>query len=149
MGATSSISLPQRWRGAPACCAWLCAAWLCAAAPAHADPLRTVWWCWLHEAQNLACMPVLAPQPAARRPAHTAVAVALAVPGGLRHRLLYIPLHNVPFDDGFVAELAQSVLCGRQSGCETRYRPELAQLVALAPADFVDAHDPVLADAGN
>ena len=68
------------------------------------------------------------------------------MPGGLRRQTLYIPLHNVPFDIGFVAELAQSVLCGRQSNCEARYRPDFGQLVALAPADFVDASDPLLGD---
>ena len=140
MRATSSISSPQRWLGAAA---W--AGWLLAASPAAADPLRTVWSCWLHEAQNLACVAAHASAPPVQRAA-SAAAPAL---GGLRRQLLFIPLHNVPFDDGFVAELAQSVLCGRQSGCEARYRPEIAQLVALAPADFVDAHDPVLADAGN
>ena len=69
---------------------------------------------------------------------------AAKVLGGRYRQLLYIPLHNVPFDNDFVAELAQSVLCGGQRGCETRYRPELGQLVAQAPEEFVDANDPVL-----
>ena len=125
--------------------AW--AATLLAAAPAHADPPRTVWSCWLHEAQNLACLAARTSPPAAAQRLPHASAGAL---GGLRRQLLYIPLHNVPFDTGFVAELAQSVLCGGQSNCETRYRPELGQLVAQAPEDFVDANDPVLGgDPGN
>ena len=135
MGATSSISSPQRWLGAAA---W--AVSLLAAAPAHADPPRTVWSCWLHEAQNLACLATRTSPLAVQRLPH-AVAKVL---GGQRRQLLYIPLHNVPFDNDFVAELAQSVLCGGQSGCETRYRPELGQLVAQAPEEFVDANDPVL-----
>ena len=135
MGATSSTSSPQRWLGAAA---W--AASLLVAAPAHADPLHTVWSCWLHEAQNLACVATRTPPPAIQ---HLPRAAARAL-GGRRRQLLYIPLHNVPFDNDFVAELAQSVLCGGQSSCVTRYRPELGQLVGQAPEDFVDANDPVL-----
>ena len=135
MGATSSTSSPQRWLVAAACVASLLAA-----APAHADAPRTVWSCWLHEAQNLACVATRTPPSAVQ---HLPRAVARVL-GGRRRQLLYIPLHNVPFDNDFVAELAQSVLCGGQSSCETRYRPELGQLVAQAPEDFVDANDPVL-----
>ena len=140
MGATSGILSAKRWLGAAAL-----AAWLCAALPAHADPLPTVWLCWLHEAQNLACIAT----PTGPRTAQQSARASAKLPGKGRREIFYIPLHNVPFDDSLVAELAQSVLCGKQSSCKTSYRSDLSQLVALAPTDFVDADDPVLADAGN
>lgn len=140
MGDRSICSSARRWLGAGA---WV--AWLGVVSPAHADPLRTVWSCWLHEAQNLACIAAHNTAPAALRPASAAA-------GGptWRHRQpLYIPLHSTPFDNGFVAELAQSVLCGGKGNCETRYWREFSQLVAQAPSDFADAFDPVLVAAGD
>lgn len=83
-----------------------------------------------------------APPAAQRQPR-----AAQGAPGEKRRQILYIPLHNVPFDNDFIAQLAQSVLCGGQGSCETRYRPELGQLIMLAPADFVDANDPLLGGA--
>ena len=136
----SILSSAKRWLGAGA---W--AAWLGVVSPAHAEPLRTVWSCWLHEDQNLACVATHKTAPAALHPARAAA----GGPSWRRRQLLYIPLHNAPFDNAFVAELAQSVLCGSQSSCEARYWPEFSLRVAQATSDFADAFDPVLVAAGD
>lgn len=140
MGDSSIISSARRWLGAGA---W--AACLGAVSPAHADPLRTVWSCWLHEDQNLACVAVHKTAPAALRQ----VRASAGGPSGRRRQLLYIPLHTPPFDNALVAELAQAVLCGRQSSCEARYWPEFGEMVAQAPSEFADANDPVLVAAAD
>lgn len=123
------------------------------APPTRAEPARTVWSCWLDDGQHLACLalhaaPVEGPQTARARPAQRGADMLRAIrerPHSLRGQTIRIPLHNVPYDDAFVAQLAQAVLCGAQRDCETRYQPELARLVAQSPSDFDDAHDPVLA----
>lgn len=147
MGASSYF--PSR-RGRLAVAAF--AALVTIAPPTRAEPARTVWSCWLDDGQHLACLALHAtrvegPQTERARPAQRPAEMLRAIrerPNSLRGQTIRIPLHNVPYDDAFVAQLAQAVLCGAQRDCETRYQPELARLVAQSPSDFDDAHDPLL-----
>jgi len=67
-------------------------------------------------------------------------------PGEWRQRVLWIPLHNHPFDLDHVRELAQAVLCGPRSDCIARVVGADAQDdTPVDWADFADAHDPLLA----
>lgn len=60
-----------------------------------------------------------------------------------RGRTVRIPLHNEPFPDSPLRELAQAVLCGPQADCEAvigleRWSNQSAWL------EFADAQDPLL-----
>lgn len=147
---TSSYSPSRRGRLAAAAAF---AALVTIAPQTRAEPARTVWSCWLEDGQYLACLALHAtrvegPQTTGARPSQRTADMLRAIrerPHSLRGQTIRVPLHNVPYDDAFVAQLAQAVLCGAQRDCETRYQPELARLVAQSPSDFDDAHDPVLA----
>ncbi len=125
---------------------------LALAAQAHADPARTLWSCWLEDDQQLKCValrsarpdgPRLARAATSQRPAELLRAIRER-PDSLRGQAIHIPLYNVPYEDAFVTQLAQAVLCGIQPTCEARYQPELARLIAQSPDDFYDALDPLL-----
>jgi len=126
----------------------------------------TTWTCWYNMDQQVACV-VHSAAPAAaltgderqaldRFPATRQQAIGQPWagtaplkllrerPGALRGRTMYIPLHNEPFDHGWVAELAQAVMCGGQATCRATYGERPAMTLESA-ADFADANDPMLA----
>jgi hypothetical protein len=61
-------------------------------------------------------------------------------PAALRGQYVRIPLHSEPSDPSFVAELAQSVMCGNRSDCHAQYSNLAVRPLstALALADAVD-----------
>jgi len=130
---------------------------LALAAPAHAAVHKTSWTCWLHGDTRVACTvldamdateaPRAAPPrgvPDLGNQAQLMQAVRVR-PSTLAGKLVFVPLHNVPFDDSLVEQLVGSVLCGAAPDCGARYKPELQQLIAEAPEAFADMMDPVLA----
>lgn len=61
-------------------------------------------------------------------------------PAALRGQYVHIPLHSEPSDPSFVAELAQSVMCGNRTDCQARYSSQATRPLstALALADAID-----------
>jgi hypothetical protein len=123
---------------------------------AHAD---TVWQCWYDRALYVACSlsqaapatPVSAQQqqmlnastvPVRPGPIPPLVGVIQTNPGALKGNVIKIPLHVEPSDPDFVAELAQSVMCGKQTDCTAVYSPDPTRHLASAMA-LADAIDPV------
>ncbi|MBP6677217.1 MAG: hypothetical protein KA185_18195, partial [Vitreoscilla sp.] len=58
----------------------------------------------------------------------------------LRGQYVRIPLHSEPGDASFVAELAQSVMCGNRMDCQAQYSEFAARSLAttMAVADAID-----------
>lgn len=84
------------------------------------------WACW-YEADNLVLRCLLDRAPATDRRAESGIAVDPALPQLVRtirrspdqltDRQISIPLWNVPYEMSFVAELADSVMCGTRPDC--------------------------------
>lgn len=123
---------------------------------AHSD---TLWQCWYDRALHVACslsqsaaaLPVsehqrqmLNASTAPVRPGLIAplVGVIQGNPGALKGNVIKIPLHVEPSDHTFVAELAQSVMCGKAPDCRAVYSPDPTRHLAAAIA-LVDAIDPL------
>lgn len=142
---------------------WSAAVLLCGVSGvSHAD---TVWQCWYDRALHVACsLSRAAPATALDAAQKQALAMGAAAaakpgrvpllvqvlhtnPGALRGQFVRIPLHTEPTDPMFVAELAQSVMCGRQTDCRANYgsRPERDLNTATAMADTIDP----VSDAGQ
>jgi hypothetical protein len=120
----------------------------------HAD---TVWQCWYDHALHVACSltqsaPATPLDPeqkralalgVAARPGHfqPLVQVLHTNPGALRGQFVRIPLYVEPTDPEFAAELAQSILCGKQTNCRAHYGshpPPRDMDTAMAMADAID-----------
>lgn len=118
---------------------------------------ETLWQCWRDQSLHVVCVlshtaplaanealpPVLAPQPATG-PAMGALPGIVKVlhekPAALRGQYVRIPLHSEPSDASFVAELAQSVMCGNRMDCQARYSEFAVRSLdtAMAVADAID-----------
>ena len=121
----------------------------------HAE---TVWQCWYDKALHVACsLSQAAPATALDAAQKQALALGAAAavrpgrlpllvhilhtnPGALRGQFVRIPLHTEPTDAAFVAELAQSVMCGKQTDCRADYgqRPRRDLSTAMAMSDAID-----------
>jgi hypothetical protein len=118
---------------------------------------ETVWQCWRDQSLHIVCVlaqttplaenealpPVLPPQPVSG-PAMGGLPAIVKVlheqPAALRGQYVRIPLHSEPTDASFVAELAQSVMCGNHLDCQAKYS-EFAMRsldLAMATADAID-----------
>jgi hypothetical protein len=125
-----------------------------AAGLCHAD---TVWQCWYDHALHVACSltqsaPATPLDPQQKRALALGVAarpgqfqplvqVLHTNPGALKGQYVRIPVYTDPTDPDFVAELAQSILCGKQTDCRANYgsRPPPRDLdTATAMADAID-----------
>ena len=123
---------------------------------AQADTVRQ---CWYDRELHVACTltqaapatPVSADQqhmlnastvPVRPGPIPPLVGVIQTNPGALKGNVIKIPLHLEPSDHDFVAELAQSVMCGKQTDCRAVYSPDPTRHLASAMA-YADSVDPL------
>lgn len=125
---------------------------------------RTLWACWYNRDLTVHCRlrEAAAPAPALRaeeqRHFDNAPGTSLAAarrgelpapvkvireqPGALVAKTVVIPLHTEPFEMGFVAQLAQAVMCGaNRADCEVRFgtAEEAGSPGAVELADATDA----------
>lgn len=120
---------------------------------------QTVWQCWRDQSLHVVCVlaqtapvadqalpPVLPPQPA-QGPAMGGLPAIVKVmheqPLALRGQYVRIPLHSEPSDASFVAELAQSVMCGNRGDCQAQYSEFAGRPLSTAMA-LADAVDPLV-----
>lgn len=118
---------------------------------------ETLWQCWRDQSLHVVCVlsqteplaanealpPVLPPQPV-HGPTMGALPAIVKVlheqPAALRGQYVRIPLHSEPSDASFVAELAQSVMCGNRRDCRAQYSEFAVRSLdtAMAMADAID-----------
>lgn len=121
---------------------------------------ETLWQCWRDQSLHVVCVlsqtaplaagealpPVLAPQPVPA-PAMGGLPAIVKVlheqPAALRGQYVRIPLHSEPSDASFVAELAQSVMCGNRQDCRAQYSEFAVRSLGTAMA-VADAIDPLI-----
>ena len=120
---------------------------------------ETLWQCWRDQSLHVVCVlsqtaplaanealpPVLPTQPVPG-PAMGALPGIVKVlheqPAALRGQYVRIPLHSEPGDASFVAELAQSVMCGNRMDCQAQYSEFAVRSLSTAMA-VADAIDPL------
>lgn len=124
---------------------------------AHGEP-ATLWQCWLEDhATTLACaqegsiIEAIFDDPVLQHgvtddgvPDRRAILKAGSVTAALRAQPMPVsarpvvwrtPLFSPAYDDDFTALLARAVMCGRQAGCQARFRPAPGTLEARSDQD--------------